>query len=82
MDKQQVVMIIMLVLVAATTLSEMYKYYLKQQKRKQVSDNTDEVLRLKQHNEQLEQRVRVLERIVTDNDYQLKQEFETLSRNA
>ncbi|QDF77062.1 MULTISPECIES: hypothetical protein [Shewanella] len=82
MDKQQVVMIIMLVLVAATTLSEMYKYYLKQQKRKQVSDNNDEVLRLKQHNEQLEQRVRVLERIVTDNDYQLKQEFETLSRNA
>ena len=82
MDKQQVVMIIMLVLVVATSLSELYKHRLRLDRRRSTPRNTDEVDRLKQENQRLAERVSVLERIVTDSDYQLRQEFAALNRNA
>ncbi|WP_281214164.1 hypothetical protein [Shewanella insulae] len=82
MDKQQVVMIVMLVLVVATSLSELYKYRLRQERRRTAPGNRDEMARLRQENQRLAERVSVLERIVTDGDYQLKQEFAELNRGA
>ncbi len=82
MDKQQVVMIVMLVLVVATSLSELYKYRLRQERRRPTRGDTDEMNRLRQENQRLAERVSVLERIVTDSDYQLKQEFAELNRGA
>ena len=82
MDKQQVIMIIMLVMIIATSLSELYKYRLRQDKRKSTTGNTDDVARLKLENQRLAERVSVLERIVTDSDYQLKEEFAALNRSA
>ncbi|WP_276508672.1 hypothetical protein [Shewanella insulae] len=38
--------------------------------------------RLRQENQRLAERVSVLERIVTDGDYQLKQEFAELNHGA
>ena len=38
--------------------------------------------RMENHIDALEERIRVLERIVTDNDYDLKQQFRDLDRDS
>ena len=65
-----------IIIVIVVSLSELAKTYLKQRDKKpEVNEDLNETL-LKI--EELEERIRVLERIVTENRYDLKKEIDEL----
>lgn len=74
MENDFAIMALVLIIVIGTTASEMFKYYMKH---KQHSDHGS-VAELKSQNQALIERVQVLERLVTDSDFELKQQFKKL----
>mgnify|MGYP003117222800 CR=1 FL=1 len=78
MDKELIVMTIMIVFIVSITITEGLKYYLKFKKVSKADINQDELDLLRKQNRHLEERVQTLERIVTDNSYDLKQEINAL----
>ncbi|UJF22308.1 hypothetical protein [Shewanella sp. OMA3-2] len=74
MESDFAIITLVLIIVIGTTATEMFKYYMKH---KQNLD-TSSVAELKSQNQALVERVQVLERLVTDSDFELKQQFKQL----
>ncbi len=70
------VFIMVIVIVALSIAAGMYKDYLKSQR--QIGNNTAADTDLQAELSRLQERVAVLEEIVTDNKYQLNRELESL----
>ncbi|QLE83696.1 MULTISPECIES: hypothetical protein [Shewanella] len=78
MDKQTLVMIIMLAFIVSATFSEVFKYYLRTKRVSHGDIKNSEIDLLQQQNRQLQERVAVLEKIVTEPSYDLKQRINAL----
>lgn len=78
MEKELIIMIIMIVSIASATFTEGFKQYLKLKKVTKDDINQDELELLRKQNRHLEVRVQTLEKIVTDNSYDLKREINAL----
>ncbi len=78
MEKELIIMIIMIVSIASVTFTEGFKQFIKLRKISKADLNLDELELLRKQNRHLEDRVQNLERIVTDNNYELKQQINAL----
>ncbi|MGX9462757.1 hypothetical protein ACWXWU_16215 [Shewanella sp. A14] len=74
MDNDIAIIALAFIIVVGSTASEMFKYYMKH---KQQAD-TGSVSDLKTQNQDLIDRIQVLEKLVTDSDFDLKQQFKKL----
>ncbi|MBB1363491.1 MULTISPECIES: hypothetical protein [unclassified Shewanella] len=74
MENDIAIIALVFIIVVGTTASEMFKYYMKH---KQQTD-TGSVSDLQAQNQALIERVQVLEKLVTDSDFDLKQQFKQL----
>ncbi|MCG9698419.1 hypothetical protein [Shewanella sp. Isolate11] len=77
MDKNVLITIMMITFIIGTTATEMLKHYMRA-KRTHSSQADDELKQLRQQNQHLEKRVQVLEKIVTENSYELNQQLKSL----
>ncbi|WP_076414174.1 hypothetical protein [Shewanella sp. UCD-KL12] len=78
MEKELIIMIVMIASIACVTFTEGFKQYLKLKKVTKADINQDELELLRKQNRHLEVRVQTLEKIVTDNSYDLKREINAL----
>ncbi|MCK8045023.1 hypothetical protein MSG37_09010 [Shewanella sp. 1CM18E] len=76
MDIPMIVLIVAIVAIA--TGGEAFKHYLKSRKITSSEITNNELELLRKQNKRLEQRVQVLEKIVTDNSYELKSQINAL----
>ncbi|MGS0676231.1 hypothetical protein [Shewanella sp. 0m-4] len=76
MDLPMIVLIVAIVAIA--TAGEAFKYYLKSRKITGSEITNNELELLRKQNRHLEQRIEVLEKIVTDNSYDLKSTINSL----
>ena len=74
MDNDIAIIALVFIVIVGTTASEMFKHYLKH---KQKAD-ADGVADIKAQNQALIERIQVLEKLVTDSDFVLKQQFKKL----
>ncbi|MBB1318494.1 hypothetical protein H5123_12740 [Shewanella sp. SR43-4] len=74
MDNDIAIIALVFIVIVGTTASEMFKHYLKH---KQKAD-ADGVADIKAQNQALIERIQVLEKLVTDSDFELKQQFKKL----
>ena len=74
MENDFAIITLVVFVVLGTTASEMFKYYMKA-KQHTGGENINE---LKAQNQALIERVQVLERLVTDDTYELKKQFKNL----
>ena len=74
MDNDIAIIALVFIVIVGTTASEMFKHYLKH---KQKAD-ADGVADIKAQNQALIERIQVLEKLVTDSDFALKQQFKKL----
>jgi len=74
MDNDIAIIALVFIVIVGTTASEMFKHYLKH---KQKAD-ADGVADIKAQNQALIERILVLEKLVTDSDFELKQQFKKL----
>ena len=77
MENDFAILALLLTVVIGATASEMFKYYIKSRHLNRNSTTDQTLAELKAQNQVLFERVQVLEKIVTDTDYSLKQEFKT-----
>jgi hypothetical protein len=66
------------IIVFLSVIASMYKSWLNNKRRQTPPADEERVARL----DQLEERVRVLERIVTDSGYDLRRQFRDLERDV
>ena len=78
MEKDIILMIVMIAFIVSVTLTEGFKHYLKLRKVTKTDINQDELALLRKQNSHLEERVQILEKIVTDGSYDLKREINAL----
>ncbi|AQS40678.1 hypothetical protein Sps_05615 [Shewanella psychrophila] len=78
MEKELIIMVIMIISIASVTFTEGFKQYLKLKKVTKADIDQDEIELLRKQNRHLEERVNTLEKIVTDNSYDLKREINAL----
>ena len=76
MDIPMIVLIVAIVAIA--TAGEAFKHYLKSRKITSSEITNNELELLRKQNKHLEQRIQVLEKIVTDNSYELKSQINAL----
>ncbi|GGP54263.1 hypothetical protein GCM10009347_21330 [Shewanella algicola] len=74
MNEDMAIIALVFIVIVGTTASEMFKQYLKHKQKTEVDGLAD----LKAQNQALIERIQVLERLVTDNDFELKQQFKSL----
>jgi uncharacterized protein YpmB len=74
MDNDIAIIALVFIVIVGTTASEMFKHYLKH---KQKAD-ADGVADIKAQNQALIERIQVLEKLVTDSDFELRQQFKKL----
>ncbi|GGP47560.1 hypothetical protein [Shewanella saliphila] len=74
MNEDMAIIALVFIVIVGTTASEMFKQYLKHKQKTEVDGLAD----MKAQNQALIERIQVLERLVTDNDFELKQQFKNL----
>ena len=74
METEQLKLVVILIIVVSAISAEILKYYLKISK----YQGNDEFAGLKQENTALKARIEVLERLVTEDSFELKQQFKHL----
>ncbi|QDE33060.1 hypothetical protein [Shewanella polaris] len=74
MDNDLAIIALVFIIVVGTTASEMFKYYMKHKQQADMGSVSD----LQAQNQALIERVQVLEKLVTDSDFDLKQQFKQL----
>ncbi|GGI90212.1 hypothetical protein [Shewanella gelidii] len=78
MENDYVIFALVVLLVIGSTATELFKSYLKTKAQTRNKDNDSAVAELKQENNQLRERIQVLEKIVTEDSHQLKTEINRL----
>ena len=82
MENDYALMVVFTVLVICVSASELIKAWIKTHAAQRLSQNKQnqevELAKLAEENSRLKDRVSVLERIVTESDYQLKREINQL----
>ena len=74
MDNDMAIIALVFIVIVGTTASEMFKHYLKHKQKAEADCLTD----MKKQNQALIERIQVLEKLVTDSDFDLKQQFKKL----
>ncbi|WP_418357776.1 MULTISPECIES: hypothetical protein [Shewanella] len=74
MNEDMAIIALVFIIIVGTTASEMFKQYLKHKQKAEVDGLAD----LKAQNQALIERIQVLEKLVTESDFDLKQQFKNL----
>ncbi|MGI2170988.1 hypothetical protein ACROAE_12520 [Shewanella sp. MF05960] len=74
MNDDMAIIALVFIVIVGTTASEMFKHYLKHKQKAEADGLAD----MKAQNQALIERIQVLERLVTDSDFELKQQFKNL----
>jgi cell division protein FtsB len=78
METEHLKLVVILIIVVSAISAEIVKYHLKIKSKTSKSQGNDEFAGLKQENTALKARIEVLERLVTEDSFELKQQFKHL----
>ncbi|GGP96089.1 hypothetical protein [Shewanella ulleungensis] len=74
MNEDMAIIALVFIIVVGTTASEMFKQYLRHKQKAEADGLAD----IKAQNQALIERIQVLEKLVTESDFDLKQQFKNL----
>lgn len=74
MNEDMAIIALVFIIVVGTTASEMFKQYLRHKQKAEADGLAD----IKAQNQALIERIQVLEKLVTESDFDLKQQFKKL----
>ena len=78
MEQEYAILALVIVITIGTTATEMFKHYVKSKTSRLADNHGHELDTLRQQNNELKQRIATLEKIVTQPDYELKQQINSL----
>lgn len=78
METEQLKLVVILIIVVSAISAEILKYYLKIKSKTRKYQGNDSLADVKAENTALKQRIEVLEKLVTEDDFELKQQFKHL----
>ena len=78
MEQEYAIVALVIVITVGTTATEIFKQYMKSKSANKSGQQTEELNLLRQQNNELKQRIATLEKIVTEPEYELKQQINSL----
>ncbi|ARD24343.1 MULTISPECIES: hypothetical protein [Shewanella] len=78
MEQEYAILALVIIITVGTTATEMFKHYVKSKTSNLADNHSHELDALRQQNNELKQRIATLEKIVTEPEYDLKQQINSL----